>query len=164
MKEIVKRLEDSSVFKEWKKDHENDYLSSMFLASSKDKPNENWQLDYYNKVTDKMTSFVLEGDNVVVAPENDIFKKKNDVVKPLNLDDIKIKLDDALKKVLDIMKAKDTGEEVNKQIIILQNLDKLVWNITLLTSCFNLMTVRINAVNGEVVHESYGSLMNTKST
>ena len=160
MKEIFEKLENNSGIKEWREKNKEDYLSSMFLTCGKDKPNNDWQIDFYNKEKDKMHSFILkENGDVEPMLDNDIFKEKEKVVNPLNLEDVKISYEDAINNANAIMKEKHPGEDVNKQIIILQNLEQLVWNITFLTSCFNLLTIKVDAVTGEILKEEFGSLM-----
>ena len=50
----IKNLENSKEFKEYKKKNKNSYLTSAFLMTDI----ENWQIDYYNPATRKLTSFL----------------------------------------------------------------------------------------------------------
>lgn len=163
MKEIVKKIENSSEFKEWKEKNTDDYLVSLFLISSKEKPSTEWQIDFYNADKNKMTSFILHSDGKVnMMPPDQIFKKEEDKVNELDLSKVKINYEDAINNANALLKEKYRNEEVNKQILILQQLDKLVWNITYVTAFFNMLNVRIDAITGEIISENFSSLMSFK--
>jgi uncharacterized membrane protein YkoI len=162
MKEIVDKLEKSPEFKKWRETHKEEYLASMFLISSKEKLSVNWQVDYYNLKKNQMTSFVVHDESVEQLPPEEVFKRAEDVVDELDISKVKISYEDAIINANAILKDKYRNEDVNKQILILQQLDRLVWNITYVTALFNMLNVRVDAITGEVISENFSSLMNFK--
>ena len=84
LKDVIKKLESHSEFVEWKKKNNGYYLAHAFMMM--DKANENmWQIGYYNPKKDKITSFILEGDNLNISPELNIFKRPGVKVKKLDV-------------------------------------------------------------------------------
>lgn len=160
MEEIKKRFEEikkNKKFKDYTKENPKSYLSGMFLNEGK------WEFDFYCPEKHKITTFSLDQNDVVVKPAEKIFQKEEKVIHKIDLDKIKINLDMALDIVDELFEKKGVSEQINKKIIILQNIDgNEVWNITYLTSCFNIMNVKIDAVSGKIVHENFESILNLR--
>ena len=77
-------------------------------------------------------------------------KEEDVVIEELKLDKLKISLKDALSKI----EKKYPKDAPNKVIIILQFVKVPVWNISFLTSSFNLLNVNIDAEKGNIIKES----------
>lgn len=158
LKNNLKEVEKFEKFKKFKEENKKCYLSGAFL-------NEHniWEFDFYCPEKHKITTFFVD-DDIVIKPAEKIFQKEEKLVHEVNLDKVKINLDKALEIVEEEFKKKKTGEQVNKKIIILQNLDGTqVWNITYLTSSFNILNMKINVENGKIVHEVFESILNLRS-
>ena len=153
----IKNLENSKEFKDYKNKNKNSYLTSAFLMTDID----NWQIDYYNPTTRKLTSFLIR-DKIKVKPESQALQEDNKTINELVINKIKIDYNKAIKIVDKFNKDKYPKEIPNKKIIVLQNLENYnhVWNITYITNSFKTLNVKINAVNGEIVSESLSSLIN----
>jgi len=160
MIELIKQLESSDEFSNWKKENKDSYFCSAFtIIEGKEKPI--WQLDYYNSENDKITSFII--DKFIKRQESEkAFKKDETKIKEIKSDDIKIDFDEALNIANKVIKEKYNGNQVNKIILILQNLEKTLWNITFLTSSFNLINIKISCEDGKLISKKIESLLKYK--
>ncbi|MBL7147734.1 MAG: hypothetical protein ISS82_02825 [Nanoarchaeota archaeon] len=153
MLSLYNKLTNSKIFKEWKENNKKDYLSSY--VSINNIP----QFDFYNPKTDKITSFIINKE-IEIKKEQNIFKSSKDKIKELNLNKIKITQEQAEKIINNLEKYKH--ETFSKKIIILQNIKVPLWNISLITDTFNILNIKINAINGNIISENYESLLNFK--
>lgn len=156
----LKRLKSSSQFKDYHKHCPDGYLASCFKMGDS-KLDAAWQFDFYSLKTNKMTSFRMD-KGIEVQKDQDILSKGNP---PRELELSKAKL--GFYKVLSLanarLKKKLPSESVNNEIVILQELDdRAVWNITLLTSAFNVMNLRIDALDGNILSENCESVLSFK--
>ncbi len=161
-KTVLKKLKESSEFKEWISKNKEAYLTYAFTMIE-NLENSEWQIGYYDKKLDKVTIFTING-NIEINPEQDVFKKPGTSVKKINLKDVKFGLDDSLKKANDIKEKKYSKETITKTIAILQNIDLgQLWNITLITSSFNTINIKIDAKTGKTVKHELISLFQFKA-
>ena len=139
IKELQKKIETTEDFKNFKQKQPESYLSSIFIS-------EEIEYHYYNPTTDKISTFSEEKSSTNLK----IFKKPETKVKPLNLDKIKISFEEINKTI-----EKKLQEKATKKIIILQTLDSnTIYNITIITTKFNIFNLKVNAENREIIHES----------
>lgn len=144
---IIKKLEASKVFKEWKKDNPDYYLVHAFLMIDP-KVKQAWQIGYYSKEKDRIITFDV-GKEILQNPEAEVFKKEG-IVNALNVDKIKLWGDKALKTAEKFAKEHYTNYKIQKRILILQNLDKTLWNITFISNTFETLNIKVSAINGMV--------------
>ena len=144
----------SKEFKKWKETSKDSYLANGFIMLNSDYKekldNLEWQIDFYSPNKDLMTSFFIRDKNISSKEGQKILKEKDVVIEELKLDKIKISLEDALAKI----EKKYPKDAPNKVIIILQFIKVPVWNISFLTSSFNLLNVNIDAEKGNIIKES----------
>ena len=144
----------SKEFKKWKETSKESYLANGFLMLNSDYKenldNLEWQIDFYSPNKDLMTSFFIKGGNISSKEGQKILKEEDVVIEELKLDKLKISLKDALSKI----EKKYPKDAPNKVIIILQFVKVPVWNISFLTSSFNLLNVNIDAEKGNIIKES----------
>ena len=153
MIEEYKKLTNDKRFISWKKKNEDAYLSSVFLLKDEEKTS-NWQFDYYFPKTNKITAFVVSKDIKIIKDE-DVFSESKNIEK-IDLKDVKFSFDDVVKLIL----SKHKNQRFIKEIIIIQSLNKkLLWNISLVTSEFNLFNVKVDAINGKILEETSSSLL-----
>ena len=153
VKETVNIVTSSPAFKNW--DKNDAYLASLFFLDNL------WNVDFYSKTSKKMTSFIL--DSVVRKKEEQIvFQKEVHDVEELQLSGIKVPLAEALTTIELVKASKAPEEQVTKLIIILQQKKFPLWNITYLTSAFNLLNVKMNAFNKKIEEETFSSVFNFK--
>jgi len=158
-KDIIKDLCEHSEFKNWKKENKDCYLVHVFKML--DEPNEGiWQIGYYNKEKDKITTFFIEKDDIKVIPEEEAYKRPKSIIKELKIDKVKTSMEEAMEKANEIMKKEYSQEQPVKTILILQNIKEgLVWNITFVTQSFKTLNIKISAETGKVVSHELISLM-----
>jgi len=154
LKNSLDKVNASEEFKKYKEDHEDSYLTSAFLIFGED-DKKDWQLDFYSKKEHKITSFIVK-DDIQVQPSEKIFQKEVKELDPLNIDNIKLELDQAFEKIDEVIKEKKLNETPSKKIVILQNFNgKEIWNITYITTTFNLINTKIDAISGEVIESKF---------
>lgn len=159
MNELLKLVEDSETFKDWKNEHKNSYLCAFFRIIGNTE-NPEWQVHYYEPRNDTISVFKISAKISLIENEAQILKNDSNIVEELNLDDVDVDLFHALQIVDNFQINNYPKEIVVKKIIILQKLKKTVWNITCLTSSFNLLNIKVDTKSGEIIEESVKPLIN----
>lgn len=156
LKPALKRLEESSDFKNWHKHNEGTYFSYAFNIPQE---SDEWQLGYYDKKKDKITTFIV-GNDIKIRPEEDIFKKEEMKVNEIQLDKVKLTFDKAITRANEFQQKNFPNDKSIKTIAILQYVEKLcnVWNITYITGSFNTLNMKIDASNGKVLEHDLSSV------
>lgn len=137
--ELYKKLILSDAFKEWKSKNKDSFLCSYVSIQSP-------QFDFYNK-DDTITSFAINDEIEII--ENEKIYNKTDI-KPIDLKKIK----SSEERVADIAKKKYKKETFTKQIIILQNSKKQLWNLLFMTSSMKILNVKID-MNNKIISETF---------
>lgn len=157
LKEALVELTGSKVYKDWKKNNKECYLSYAFYVV--DKEDTNWKIGYYHSEEDKITSFDI-GKKITIEPDEEVFKKEKNKVQAIKLDDVKLDLADAVSLANDVQKEEYVNENPIKIIAILQKLEgHQVWNLTFLTQNFNTLNFKIKADTGRILDKRLVSLM-----
>lgn len=155
IKETFKLLQESDEFKQFSENEEGFVLAHAYYEKEHDKEKP-WEIGFYNKKRDRMV--VFETNPIKRLPEQEIFKKGK-LVKTLNLDLVDVSFEEAMMMTENIRREKYSSSNISKYLVILQNLDKQVWNITLISTSFDLINIRIDAVNGDIIGESKSSIL-----
>ena len=157
LKLALKKLEESQDFKKWHRENKNTYFSYAFKIPQE---SNEWQLGFYNRKRDKITTFIINGDNVNIRLEEDIFKKEETKVNEIQLDKVKLTLDNALAKANEFQEKNFPKDKSIKTIAILQNMSSLgnIWNITYVTETFNILNMKIDASSGKVLKHNLSSV------
>jgi len=154
--EAYERLKNSTEFQNWDT-KDTSYLTHAFTMYEANSQNE-WQFGFYNKDSDKITTFVME-DEVKKMPEAEVLKR-DDLLNELNIQDIEIDLQSALNKASTIQKENYKGQDPMKIVVLLQNLKEgFVWNLTYLTVTFKTLNIKISATNGDVIEHTLHDLI-----
>ena len=156
----LSKLERSEEYKLWKNDNKNSYLCSCFYLDDEG----NWQFDYYLPKKDKIKTFIVEDNMIRELKDSKIFKRNNDVLKKLDLNRVKITFENAVNIVDNLRDNNYKNENIIKRIIILQNIEKEIWNITYLTSSFNILNIRVDASSGKILSEKLENIMRFKAS
>ncbi len=143
MLEAVRTVEASALFREWRAEHPDYYLSSVFMSEAG--PLEDWQVAYYHAGEDRIVSFGVEPLKRFEPQE--VFKAHGPVP-PLDLASVKIDLGRARGVAAAILKDNFSGEQVLRVIVILQRLDTAIYNFTFVTKSFNVINLKIGAADG----------------
>jgi hypothetical protein len=156
--QAIEYIESSANFKSFFINNKEFELSHGFLTAEGNTLTP-WEIGYYSKEKDKIIVFVAK-DEIERRPEEEAFKKEG-VVPTLDIKDVKILMDQA-RQIAENLRAKEhSAELVSKELVIIQTIDKIpTWNITLITKAFNMLNVRINATNGDVITSQLTSIMN----
>ncbi len=159
VKPALKKLEESNDFRKWHVKNKSTYLSYAFKIPQEMGPEE-WQLGFYNKAKDKITTFVVKADSIDIRPEEDIFKKEETEVNEIQLDKIKLTFDKAIEAANEFQQKSYPKDKSIKTIAILQNISGVgnVWNLTYVTESFNTLNMKIDASNGKVLEHNIASV------
>jgi hypothetical protein len=164
VKKAIAELEESKEFKDWKKENGDSYLSYAFnMVKGSDL--EDWQLGFYEKKKDKVTTFIIKKEGIEIVPEQDIFKKEETEVKAIDLSEDKFTIDEILKKAQEFQKNTYPKDMPAKVIIILQNLQGFgnIWNITYVTQAFNTLNMKISTSTARVLEHKVTPLMDFRA-
>jgi len=153
--DIIKKLEDSDVFEEWKKDNKEFYLVHAFLMIDPVVKRE-WQIGYYSKKKDNIVTFVVNKE-ITKNPEEKVFKKSG-IVKKLDMSTVKIPYEKALKTAEKFQKEHYKTHDTEKKIIILQNLEEQIWNLTFVSKAFSTLNIKVDAGSGKIVSHNLTNL------
>ena len=158
LKPALKKLEGSQKFKQWRKKSKSTYFSYAFKIPQ-EMPNE-WQLGFYDKKNDKITTFVIDDIDVKIRPEEEVFKKEEAKINEVQLDHINLTFDNAIMKAKEFQEKNFPKDKSIKTIAILQNLPELgnVWNITYVTEAFNTLNMKVDASTGRILEHNLSSV------
>ncbi len=146
-KEALKKLEENKIFKE-----EKGILSHAFIMP----PSEEWQLGFYNKKTDKVITYFMN-ETIEKSPPTEVMKENP--INKINISKVEISLEEALK-----FAEEETDSEINKKIVILQNLDiGQIWNITFLTKDFKVVNFKIDSESKKIIKKTDNSIFDFKA-
>ena len=160
----LQSLEAGSEFRQWQKTHKNHYLVHAFKLL--DEANKNiWQIGYYDKQSDTITTFVVEDDKEVkITPDLEIFKEEKHVIKKLDMKLVKINSQAALDTAAAFLKQKYPAETPLKTILLLQAIEQgQVYNISVITKSMSTINIKISSEDGTVLEDNKFSLNDLKA-
>jgi hypothetical protein len=160
IKIAIEKVEKHPEFLKWKEKNKDSFLSYVFTVLEENAQSD-WQIGYYNKDNDKITTFAFKDNNITIMPDEEVFKKEDTKIVELNIEKVNISLDKALNYADEFQKKEFPNEESVKIIVILQNIPELntIWNITYITKSFNVLNMKIDADNGKIVKHHISSMM-----
>lgn len=157
--EMITKIESSDSYKEYKEEHKDAYIAHFFCMHNA--AVDDWQAGYYSKKTDKITVFELKP--LKRLPEEEVFKKEENLVKPLITSNVKIEPDEAFEIIEEVRAKHYKLEDVTKTILLLQTLEKEIYNVTLVTKSLNLIHIKIDAETGEIMLHEKKSIMSLRA-
>ncbi|MDD5331592.1 MAG: hypothetical protein PHE43_02095 [Candidatus Nanoarchaeia archaeon] len=161
LKDSWEKLQKSKEYKEFIKKNKDSYLCAGFIIYKSGKEKEaNWQIDVYIKETKNIATFIFEKDKVVVKETNEIFQKVKKDLEELKLGELKIDFKKALKIFNKLRDTKYPKEKELDIIVVLQKTGNPCWNITYITTGFNMLHLDIDAITGETSNELFEPVMN----
>ena len=162
VKKIVEKLESHPEFKTWREANKEYYLAHVF--SMLDEANkDSYQLGYSNPDSSKITTFIITGDDVQIAPDSEVFKKPGSTIEKLDVDEVKIDSEEALKKAEECRKEHYSSDTPVKMFFIVQKLDVgQVYNVTLVTNTLKTINIKVATSDGKIVHHEETSLMDMR--
>ena len=158
LSEALEELEANPGYQSFKRDNHEYHLAHAF---SMHKPGAapDWQVGLYSPKTGKVV--VFKTGPVEQLPAEEAFTK-GEAVKRLDLALVTLDPERAEERALAVKEKERPGEIVTKVIVILQHLDRQVYNVTLVTAAFNILNVRVDAASGEVVSSQVRSIMSLR--
>ncbi|MBI4452216.1 hypothetical protein HY637_02195 [Candidatus Woesearchaeota archaeon] len=158
LKPALKKLEESTSFKDWQKKNKSTYFSYAFRIPQ-EMPNE-WQLGFYNAKKDKITTFVMKDDAVSIRAEEDVFKRDETKVKEIKVEKVMLTFDNVMGKANEFQQKNYPNDKSVKTIAILQNVQEYgtIWNITYVTQSFNTLNMKIDASTGKILEHNLSSV------
>ena len=158
LKPALKKLEQSGDFRKWHNQHKDTYFSYAFRIQQ-EMPNE-WQLGFYDRKKDKITTFVMNDGSVSMRSEEDVFKKEDMEVNEIKINKVKLTFENAISKANEFQQRNFPKDKSIKTIAILQNIGKLgnIWNITYITEAFNTLNMKIGASSGKILEHNLSSV------
>lgn len=166
MKDKLNLLEGSEEFKTWKADHTDDYLVHFFVmmpefSSSLDISD--LQIGYYNREKDHVTTFDIHGSSISLMPPQEAFKKEQHI-EALSFSLVSVDMGNAYLNALKLQEEEHAGDKPNKTIVLLQEYQKKpIYNITFITASFNVLNIKISAIDGSIIASKKESLMSWKA-
>ena len=159
VKATLKKLQESQDFKKWLDGNKETYFSYAFKIPQ-EMGSDEWQLGFYNKKNDKITTFVVNNKSINIRQEEEVFKKEGMDVNEVQVDKIKLTFDNAIVKAAEFQQKNFPKDRSIKTIAILQNLPNLgnVWNITYVTEAFNTLNMKISASTGKIIEHNISSV------
>ncbi len=154
----VKTVTGSDEYKAFSKENPEYRLAHAFSMHA---PGEGfaWQFGFYSSKTKKLV--VFKTAPVEKLPEDDAFNKGEEI-EALDLTAVKLSPEEAERKAFGLKEEKFPAEQVTKVILVLQRLDRQVFNFTLVTMTFNILNVRVDAASGEIVSAEMRSIMSLR--
>jgi DNA-binding protein len=151
-------VEKSSIFKAWKTDHTDAYLVHFLWFGT-----EEVSIGYYDQKADAITTFQC-GKEIAKTVDTEIFKEQK-TIPLLAIEKIKVSCSSARAIVEKRRQQNYSHDTPTKEIIILQTIkNKPIYNISIVTNTFKLLTIHINAETGDVEEEKIRPLMDFVET
>ncbi|MBS3152069.1 hypothetical protein J4230_01525 [Candidatus Woesearchaeota archaeon] len=145
IKESYEKLLASKEFK-----HKGFLCGAFLICDIEDINNTEWQIDFYNTESDTITTYLVS-KKIEITDNSKILKKEDVKIEKLNINEIKTSFEDIKNKIENILnKYKETAAKIT---VILQKQKIPMWNIIYITKKFNILNIKINAENGEVIEE-----------
>jgi hypothetical protein len=151
--EIIKDVESSEIFKEFRTAHPSYFLATVFSLGS------GWNVGYYAKKEDRMVTFTALP--VVMSPPQEVFRK--DAIAPLDMTKVQVAVDKAEEAAKVLHGTKYNLHPITKTIIQLHQQNGPEYNITFITTTFNVINIKINAETGELIKDFIESTLAYKA-
>lgn len=161
--EAYQKLTGSKEFQNWKKNNPQTYLSHFYCRLDPSfKQKSLWEIGFYSKKHDKIAIFTVN-NKIKLKPEEEVFKKQG-TVEELVLEKVKTSHQQALKSFQEIKQEHYPREILLNGFLILQHFqNKLLWNISFATGSFNILNVKISAVNKEIISHQLINFIQSKA-
>lgn len=158
--EVLQNLEQSTSFKNWRKSNKLDYFVHAFKLLM-DGTDDEWQLGFYNREKDTITTFVTDGIKVALREDEEVFKKDKNSILEVKMDNVNVLFEKIMATAGHYQWKKYPKESSIKKIAILQNIKRygIVWNITFITQTFNALNMKINASTGKIIEEKLAPII-----
>ncbi|MBN2459454.1 hypothetical protein JXB28_04165 [Candidatus Woesearchaeota archaeon] len=158
LKQTIKKVESSKAYKQFIKANPEYYLVHCFSMFQHGDKEHKWELGFYSEKTDKLV--VFETMPKVVMRKAEEALKRDGSIKKLDMGKVKVSLTRALEIVSELLAKEYPNRSITKNIIVLQNLERQMYNITLVTISFDIINIKIDADSGDIISHNLQSIMN----
>jgi len=148
LKEAVVVVEQSDAFTRWKKDHQDWKLAHGILLE------DGWHVGYTNG--HHMATFTL--NPVKVEDDQETYKPKDEEIKSLDVAQVTLTLQEAKEAFENVREEHYPSEVIMKPILLIQQLEQPVYNITGVTMSFQTINVKLD-MQGQVLDKSKQALI-----
>jgi len=149
VKNLLEELKEKECYKKFMKGNPSAFFSAAFLIIDLKQKTETIQLDFFLPEQKKITAFEYPFIKAKIFDE----EMKSMTTQTT---EIKIDIDDLESICKEIIKNNDSLIVPTKIIAILRNNQ---WNLTCMDDMLGIVRIKINAINGEQIDFSKGSLM-----
>ncbi len=151
LKEDLSKLKGNLVFNTWKYTHKDSIFSYAF-NTVEDERFGNWQFGFYDKDSNKVTSFIVEHETINMIGEDDVFKEEHHDVLEVNVDAVRMPILELFDHTIEFVSRKYPSDVVGKIVLVLQHIPKYgnIWNITLFTKSLNTINLKVDPSTGKV--------------
>lgn len=157
LKQSIKKVESSKAYKQFIKANPEYSLAHCFTMFQEGDKEHKWEMGYYSGKTDKLVVFETS-PKVLMRDAEDALKREGTINK-LDISKVKVSLTRALEVCSELLSKEYPGKSVTKNIIVLQNLERQMFNVTLVTISFDIINIKIDAETGEVIDHNLQSIM-----
>jgi len=154
LKEIVKTVEQTQTFKDFKRQFPKAYLVHIFSMTKQP-----LQLGYYDEDSELITTFDVS--NGVQKEQSAPFREPDKkAIKALEITQVSFALEEAEEIASNIQKEKYPKEMIRETIIILQHLDVAqIFNVTFITHSFKTLNIKLDANTKQVLSHDLTNLI-----
>ncbi len=181
---MLKALNDTSLFQQWKREHPKTVCSHFFAkVNSQCEITEPWDIGFYNPSDGKITVFTERknprqeksageeglpensgngagnGEGFEEKPADDVFKAPADTIEALLLPLVKTDSGEILAKCRELLPQCFPGAGIGDGFLILQSFrGQTIWNISFVAAELAFLNLKFDAQSGEKVSHDVVSL------
>ncbi len=158
-KEALNEVQQAKQYISFLQKHPDFYLAHGFVHLDKNfAVSKKWQIGLYSPKKDKLAVFNTKP--VLLNPLEDAFKDGG-IIDPLEQIDKLVPTEDILNIVREELKKEEYAKEIATSfIVILHALKKIpTYNITVVTSAFNIINIKIDALSKEIISLQKDSIL-----
>ena len=150
--DIVKELQNTQDYHDWKLDHADAYLAHIFVML--DDANKGlFQIGYYDISSDTISTFVVGHGEVHLIPDQEV-AKTGGVVDPLDISLVNGSSDEVTSTADDIRKEHYGSIPFIKSFFVIQSLDDTqIYNVTYLTQDFKTINIKLDMALTLISHD-----------
>lgn len=161
-KSELSELEKTDVFKTFKKEHPESYLSGGFVIVEEliNMIKFDWQIDFYCPKNKKVYTFSLYNNTFILKDPDKLLQEHEKDMGKINLDNFKLTPHQVIDIINENMEKNKKSIIPSKIIITMQNIDgREIYNIIIVTFQFSVLNARIDANTGEILKLSEQNIM-----
>lgn len=157
LKEVILKLKSSSIFKDWEKSNADCFLAHAFVML--DNLNADiWQIGFFDSKKNLMNTFFVEGETIKVIPDQEVLKSEI-VIVPLDYEKVSVSVPVAMNLATSLLRKEYSAQNISKSFFIIQQSGSIpIYNITFFTQAFKTINVKIDAVDGKILHHSLAAV------